>query len=187
MCKPLFLYRSSPELWRHRKRRKGFALGLHLGCCSSYLFGSWSIYHVRRVWVIWACSTQILFLEERWFQRDATAAPSAYGNVTEETKPSSSQWCMEENKEICWTEIRWKRGWEGVWMYGEEERYTMRTVTHWNWLPHEVEKLVFAGLQRADKALSSLDWIQTWPCFEQEVGVETSSSPLLPEQIYILF
>lgn len=40
-------------------------------------------------------------LEERWFQRDATAAPSDYGNVIEETKPSSSQWCVEENKEVC--------------------------------------------------------------------------------------
>jgi len=40
-------------------------------------------------------------LEEIQLQRDLRATLSACGNVIEETKLSSSQWCKEEKEEIC--------------------------------------------------------------------------------------
>ena len=37
---------------------------------------------------------------------------------------------------------------------------------------------------RVDKALSSLVWPQSWPCLEQEIGLEASSGPFQPKLSY---
>lgn len=37
---------------------------------------------------------------------------------------------------------------------------------------------------RVDKALSSLVWHQSWPCPEQEIGLEASSGPFQPKLSY---
>lgn len=82
------------------------ALRFALGCCSSSPV--WILEHMpceKRLGQL-----SVFQLEERRLQRNPTAAPSAYGRVSEGTKLCSLQGCTEEKGQMSGTGIKLKGG-----------------------------------------------------------------------------
>lgn len=97
----------------------------------------------------WLGELGLFSLEQRWLWEDLTAAPSAYGEVLEETEVGSSQWCSMGGQETAG--VSWNS------RYSDWVFFPIRTVRQRHSLPREATCLPSLPLE-----VSNPNWVKPW-------------------------
>lgn len=160
---PFVLHESSSGSWRHRERRKGTQDCTRNAVLS--LFGSWNIYPVKRGWGSWVCST---------WRRDSSRGTQQQLPVPMGRSLRVQSWALGRDAQRRKDRyLEQKLGWkvEGAGGRGKGWR---RYITSFLEVYRQLTKSWAAR-------------VQSWPCFAQEVGLETFSNLLQPQQVYVFF